>query len=271
MTTYVSRTITNNTGTRFSFFQHTALLTTLCMALAASAARAEVTYAVANQDPQAESAFSLNFGVFGGVSSATITQTNFLLELDTLGGAKLVDYHQSVEPLTLPGGFDTGPIRVEVTKNTGGTYDETTGEFTSNDVYAIYFEGDLSAFGLESPVHLPGDSSGIVTFDGEQTGSVQMEWRGESALPNPFDPGTYFDFTYACHVESLFAVPSAGDVDGDTDVDLKDVASFMNCLSGQVGFSTPRCVLADADNSGTVEMDDFSAISENLSGPGLEQ
>ena len=119
------------------------------------------------QDPNQVSFFSLDFGGPGLTTSALITQTNYSLEVDPdLLEARFAGYAQDVGSLTLPGGFDTGDIFVEIVEGSSdGTFDLLTGEFITEDLYAVHFEGDLSAFELESPVLLPGSSTGVVAFD----------------------------------------------------------------------------------------------------------
>jgi len=162
------------------------------------------------QSPTGSSAFSLDFGAFGGVASARITQTQFALEVDAAQGqARFAAYHQLVEPLTLPGGFSTGNIQVEVVAgSSAGTFDDLTGEFNTSEEYAIHFDGDLSAFGLTSPVILPSTSAGRVLVRAVEGGSVLMDWRGTSELPNPFDPNSTIAFAYTCSVDAVFAASS---------------------------------------------------------------
>ena len=96
-----------------------------------------------------------------------------------------------------------------VEDSSSGTFDSRTGEFTTTELYAIYFEGDLSAFGLESPVLLPSTSTGTISIDSNTaSGSVQLDWDGESELSNPFDPANPLTFTYLCTMSTAF-VPEA--------------------------------------------------------------
>src|SRR3990172_10280026 len=174
----------------------------LAAILSGSRAAADPVALVATQAPTPASSFSLDFGAFGGVSSAQISQTDFELEIDAdLGTAQFTQYQQSVAPLVLPGGFSTGNIRVEVVPgSSAGTLNVLTGEFTTEELYAVHFDGDLSAFHLTSPVVLPSTSAGTVRLSALTGGDVLMAWTGTSRLPNPFDPATYIPFTYACSV-----------------------------------------------------------------------
>jgi hypothetical protein len=157
----------------------------------------------------------LNFGDFGGVASSIITSTNYELSVDPkLGTARFVNYLQHVEPLTLPGGFNTGAITVEVVADSSaGAYDPLTGVFTTTELYAVYFEGDLSAFNLTSPVLLPSSSTGTLLLDPVAGGEVRMDWNGRGELANPFDPLSSIPFSYVCEVNTLFA-PTPANVVG---------------------------------------------------------
>ena len=175
--------------------------------LAASGVAAAPVSVVAVEDPIRQSSFSLDFGAFGGVASAAITQTDFSLELDAdAGTAKFVQYLQDVDALILPGGFSTGRIKVEVVEGSStGAFDARRGEFNTTELYAVHFEGDLSAFQLQSPVILPSTSSGVVALSTETGGSVLMDWTGRGQLPNPFLPETFLEFAYTCQVSAAFA------------------------------------------------------------------
>ncbi|MEK7994435.1 MAG: PA14 domain-containing protein, partial [Planctomycetota bacterium] len=161
------------------------------------------------QAPTPASSFSLSFdfGAFVETSSARISQTDFALEIDAdLGTAQFTTYQQSVDPLILPGGFNTGNIRVEVVPGSSrGDFDKLTGEFNTSELYAVHFDGDLSMFHLTSPVVLPSTSAGTVTLTALTGGSVIMAWAGTSQLPNPFDLSTFIPFRYTCAVQAAFA------------------------------------------------------------------
>jgi len=161
----------------------------------------------ASQNLQVGSSFSLDFGQVGGVASALITDTNLSVAVDPeLGSARFVDYSQNIEPLILPGGFSTGAITVEIVEGSSvGTFDPITKVFTTTETYAIHFTGDLSAFGLTSPVLLDGSSTGTVSIATEIEGALDINWVGESELSNPLDPSQPIEFTYACEVHTAFA------------------------------------------------------------------
>jgi len=196
-------------------------------ALTASAAPVAVD---ADQNPAVDSFFTLNFAGFGGPASAEITTTNMTLEVDTIeGAARFVGYQQNVGALTLPGGFSTGAIHVEIVPDSSvGTFDSATGEFTTTEYYAVHFEGDLSAFGLTSPVILPSTSTGSVSVTALEGGDVVLDWSGEGVLPNPFDPqGEPLTFNYTCSVQTIFEataenVLSISLVPGVQNLDLRD-------------------------------------------------
>lgn len=174
--------------------------------LSGSAALAEPAILIAGNDPAVPSSFTLDFGDMGGIASARIATTNIALEVDPdRGAARFVDYFQEVEPLLLPGGISTGNLTIEIVQGSSvGSYDQLTGEFATEELYAIYFEGDLSAFGLESPVILESTSSGIVTLNADLGSRIAMDWSGDGVLDNPSDPASLIEFSYTCRVSAAF-------------------------------------------------------------------
>lgn len=177
-------------------------------AAAASAQTDRALSIVTNEDPAQPGAFTLNFGGIGLLASSHISNTNYELSVDPIrGSARFVRYLQHVEPLILPGGFSTGDITVEVVDgSSSGSFDSLTRTFTTTEMYAVHFTGDLSAFGLTSPVLLPSTSSGLVAVDALAGGAVTMDWNGNGQLANPFDPtAPALTFSYRCAVNTLFA------------------------------------------------------------------
>ena len=181
----------------------------LTAVLSGGRAAADPVALVATQAPNPASSFTLDFdfGVFVETVSARISQTDFELEIDADSGtARFAQYEQTIDPLILPGGFSTGNIRVEIVPGTsGGTLNVLTGEFTTEELYAVYFDGDLSPFHLTSPVILPSASAGTVNLSALSGGDVLMAWAGTSQLPNPFDPTAAIPFRYTCDVTAAFA------------------------------------------------------------------
>ncbi|MGD2108169.1 MAG: hypothetical protein PVI86_02130 [Phycisphaerae bacterium] len=174
--------------------------------LLASNAKAETRTLVAGANPGVPSYFTLDFGEFGGRTTAFSGVTDMELEVDAdAGTARYVHYYQEVDPLTLPGGFSTGNLTIEIVAgSSSGTYDRLTGEFATTETYLVYFEGDLSAFGLESPVELPSASVGTVQFAGTD-GEIVLDWDGAGTLIHPFDPLEIIDFSYFCTLNAQFA------------------------------------------------------------------
>jgi hypothetical protein len=162
------------------------------------------------QNPETPSSFTLDFGELGGVASANITSSFIRLEVDPAGeAAKFTHYVQFVEPIIMPGGISTGPITVVIENPGEGSFDRSTGRFQiPNDEYVIYFEGDLSAFQITSPFRLPSPSEGEVEFNTASSGETRMEWRGETALPSPFQPGAFIPISYTCSVNGSFSLES---------------------------------------------------------------
>jgi hypothetical protein len=204
-----------------------------CGLLAASAVSADSLLLRAENDPANVSFFTLDFGKFGGETSAVITSTQYVLKIDPdAHTARFVQYHQELDPLMLPGGISTGDLTIEIVPDTSsGTYDPATGEFTTSEFYAIHFTGNLKPFGLTSPIFLPSDSNGTVRFDGALNGTIQMVWNGAGELQNPNNPNEPISFEYACTVNTLFDVPGCGlnaDLDGDGQVALGDLGILLN-------------------------------------------
>ncbi len=171
----------------------------------ATQAPAQSMHLKAVSNPETESTFTLDFGALGR-STAGITTTNFDLAVSsTERTASFVDYFQEIDPIELPGGFSTGNIVVEIVPGSSfGEFDPVTGEFNTEEMFAIFFEGDLSAFGIESPVLLPSSSSGNVVFLPGRFGEIEMDWFGDGALLDPLDPNATINFSYVCKVSTVF-------------------------------------------------------------------
>jgi hypothetical protein len=243
-------------------------LAALVMLAATNRILAEPTFMIAREDGETPGFFSLSFEGIGVPASAEITRTEIVLQLDcTDQTTQFLDYQQDVGSITLPGGFSTGAIHVSLASTRNGECDEDAGEFVTDHDYAIGFSGDLSAFGLFSPVNLPGISIGTIAYDSQVTGTIEMEWEGVGALPNPFIPGEFLNFRYTCSVISLFRIPGPGDLDGDVDVDLRDVAFMQNCFSGEEDHKGGRCHLLNQNGNVGVDLEDAYAALQYFSGP----
>ena len=165
----------------------TGLLTAgLLAGIAAHAAAADEQFLLTQQETGVRSFFTLDFGPFGQ-TEGEVSNTRFLLKLDrTNNTAEFLKYRQDIDSLTLPGGFETGDIIVTVVPgSSAGVFDPATGEFKTQEEYLIFFEGDLSKFGIVSPISLPSTSRGTVTFDTPRNGGVVQTWEGEGILQNP--------------------------------------------------------------------------------------
>lgn len=223
---------------------------------------------LATQDPAQVSDFVLDFGP-GGVATANITTTRFVLELDAGdGGAAFVSYEQHVDPLILPGGISTGNIIVKIVPgSSSGAFDPATGSFATSELYLIYFEADLSMFGLTSPVTLPGASTGQAQFDSPSTGTIAMAWSGSGELQNPFDPTQPIPFDYVCHVNTVFSKPF-GDLNCDGAANGMDIEPFITALSdpAEYGSTYPECELGNGDfnQDGTVNGFDIGPFIESI-------
>jgi hypothetical protein len=188
-----------------------ATLVGLAAAASSQASHAGPLSIVTSENPAQPGAFTLDFGDLGVVARSNITSTTYELAIDPARGtARFVSYLQHVEPLVLPGGFSTGDITVEIVAgSSSGTFEPLTRTFTTSEQYAVHFTGDLSAFGLSSPVLLPSSSVGALAVDAGQGGEVVMDWDGFGQLANPFDPANPLTFTYRCAVNTLFPATPA--------------------------------------------------------------
>ena len=208
----------------------------------------------AQQDPTQESYFTLDFGGFGGVANARIARTDFQLEIDAAAGsARFVQYDQDIAPLLLPGGISTGNIRVEVSAgSSSGTFNPTTGEFATSEVYEIHFDGDLSAYGLTSPVLLPSASAGVATLSSASAGLVSMNWSGSSRLLNPYVPGSWIDFSYVCSLLASFSPTAATFIGLDMIPQVLDTPMSVALRSSLIGLLDSAIEFLNADKSRTL-------------------
>jgi hypothetical protein len=227
-------------------------------------------YLIAQSDPGAPGTFRLEFPDIEVTTEALISQTDFALRTEKVdAGARFIDYAQRIGSLTLPGGVETGNLFVTIVESRGVSYDPRSGEFRTDDVYAIYFDGDLSEYGIQSPFYLPGASTGVIASEGDDRGTVELVWDGEGFLPNPRDPKHPLRFTYQCRVQTDFGVYQTGDFRADRDVDAADYAYFQACFSGADSpLEAPRCELADFDGDEDVDLDDYATLESRLGNPG---
>jgi len=59
-----------------------------------------------------------------------------------------------------------------------------------------------------------------------------------------------------------------GDLDRDGNVDLKDIAGFQACFSGQrPGPLPPECVISDLNLDQRVNLDDYRVVAQHLKSP----
>ncbi|MFQ5412887.1 MAG: hypothetical protein ACE5E6_00370 [Phycisphaerae bacterium] len=234
-------------------------------------ARGESKYLVCDDHPKLDNFFTLDFNdpdqPFNPdlVTQAFISTTYYVLDIDPdAGTARFVDYHQDVDPLLLPGGISTGAITIGIVPDSSsGTFDPETGAYTTTELYEIFFEGDLSLFGVESPVVLESTSNGIVGFDTAVTGTILMEWAGTDTgtLENPQNPGEPLTFSYTCQVNAQFAQAGTGDFDADIAVDIQDYLAFRACFTGPT--TNPvgsACAAGDFDLDGDIDLDDSAAF-----------
>lgn len=182
---------------------HACLTVAFCGLFVVAAQAAPTVQVVAEQDPNVSSFFTLTFADFGVEETAFVSATDITLELDpNRGRARFLNYHQDIDPLTLPGGFSTGDLTVDIVDTLGGSFNNLQGEFATQDLYSIAFTGDLSEFGIESPFELPSPSEGVISFEAGIDGSITIIWEGSGQLANPFDPNEPLAFAYTCEVHT---------------------------------------------------------------------
>jgi len=239
-----------NIGNQTKSFTKALVRTAVALAaglLITTGARAESATIIAVENPALVSSFTLNFTGFGVTTSGLIASTDIAFEVDPdQGTARFVQYFQHVAALTLPGGFDTGDLIIEIVDGSSfGTYNELTKEFNTEELYVIHFTGDLSAFGIESPVILPSTSRGFVTIGTESGGEINLSWEGDGVLanPNPNDPNPFIEFEYTCDVATTFTaapvnrvrlalVPEVINLDLRKGVEHNLVAKLMAAVDG---------------------------------------
>lgn len=92
-------------------------------------------------------------------------------------------------------------------------------------------------------------------------GSVTLFAAGNAVN---FDNGIEGDRYYESHATMQYGVP--GDADGDTDIDLEDLADYVACLEGPASPRPPGCELLDVDGDGDVDVGDFGEMQAAFSG-----
>ncbi len=232
---------------------HGRLLGAICVfAAMVCPASAEPVRVAARQDTSIPSYFTLNFPVLGelGRNDALIARTDLELEIDAVAGtARFVRYEQDVDPLTLPGGISTGNLRIEIVPNSStGTFDPATGQFLTSETYLVHFDGDLSAYGLMSPVALPSSSTGFASVASTTSGQVDFRWDGVGQLANPFAPGTMIDFTYICSLFASFAPQASAYVSLNMIPEVMNLNVSASTTANLVGFLNSVLVAIGDDN-----------------------
>ncbi|RMF76044.1 MAG: hypothetical protein D6744_12730 [Planctomycetota bacterium] len=248
--------------------------------LLASVVQAAETRLFAEGVASPQSAFSLIFD--GYQTDAVITHTEYTLVLDPLAGtATFQEYYQEAGSLLLPTGVpgqfvNTGDLTIEIVPNTSsGWFDPATGDFETNDLYAVYFTGDLSVFGITSPFVLPGVSRGNVndTSGDYSAGEIAMIWDGEGSLPPDAPPEQSVPFVYQCTVNAEYAVtngcaagggPCLGDVSRDCTIDLSDLGIVLENFGRDDFLTTPR--RGDVDGDVDVDLSDLAILLSRFAG-----
>jgi hypothetical protein len=238
------------------------LAASIIAAGAGSAVAGEVLH-VADQNKSVQSSFTLDFGLMGGEVKSIITDTKFVLSIDADNKtAEFLTYNQTCEPLILPGGISTGDLTITIVPgSSSGTFTPRSGTFSTDEFYSISFTGDLTPYGLTSPVVLPGDSDGTVTYGTSTTGNIELIWDGAGQLQNPQNPQMPINFTYVCTVHAdFFATPQcATDLNNDGKTDQQDLGVILYSYGSSTG--QPNFVAAaDLNNDGMIGQQDLAGI-----------
>ncbi len=251
----------------------TALVGVAGLALTSAATAAEIS--LEGRDPQGLSTFSLDFG--DGVPRVSeISYTEFDLRVDPdTGTARMAHYHQTAAPLELPSPFgpiSTGNLIIEIVPGSStGTFDPETNTFATNEDYVIYFDGDLSALGLTSPVVLaaadsaPTSAGGVSNTDaGLSSGDLAIAWSGVYNLD--FGGGQVFPLNYNCDVSASFVrydgCSTTGcetaDLNRDCAIDLADVSGLLANYGRSGSLVAPRS--GDLDGDQDVDLADLAGM-----------
>lgn len=188
----------------------------LCILGLATTAFAEPLILIGEDTPNTPNYFTVNFPPeLGGPQTADIDSTKLILQVDPEAGtASVLAYHQHVSPLLL-GPFSTGAITVKLAGPSVGVTDLPgqdqfdSGTFDTSESFNIFFAGDLSGFGLQSPFFALSNTSGVVTFRTATRGTIDLMWEGTGEIPNPQNPEEPFTFTYQCFVNTQFSVATS--------------------------------------------------------------
>ena len=253
----------------------TALVGVAGLALTTAAVAEEVS--LEGSDPQQLSTFSLDFG--DGVPRVSeISFTEFDLRVDSDNGtARFAYYRQFAAPIELPtpfGPISTGNLTIEIVPGSStGTFDSETNTFATNEDYVIYFDGDLSALGLTSPVVLPAEDSAPTsagdlqnTDNGLANGDVAIGWSGSYTLdfggvPAPLNyncsvNGTFVRFD-GCSTDGC----EAADLNRDCVVDLTDLSRLLSNFGRSGSLVAPR--VGDLDGDQDIDLTDLASMLAN--------
>lgn len=139
---------------------------------------------------------------------------------------------------------------------------DPTGDFDS-DTVPNSADPDNDNDGLPDAQEVFGHHTSAFKADSDEDG-IPDGPEVAMGCTNPRNPDTDGDGL----LDGNDASPGA-DLDGDFDVDLDDAAQFMVCFTGDGGGPVLAvCNCLDVDQDGDLDLVDFAAFAEGLSGPG---
>jgi hypothetical protein len=157
-----------------------------------------------------------------------------------------------------------------VADTTGGTYSDVQSP-SINDSGAVAFSAVENMYNpgiftgpnpVTDKVIMRGDMLFGSPVSAVSMGVASLNDNGQIAFGYSLDDG---------RTGIALATPSAvirGDCDGDGDVDLADYGAFPDCLSGPGGgLPAPECACFDFDAGGDIDLRDFAGFQERFTDP----
>jgi hypothetical protein len=201
--------------------------------------------------------YRVDFSSLGGDTLIlSVTGGSFEIETDAEAGtARLLAWHQDVDPIEIVPGMSTGPIVVTMQEGSGaaGTYDATTRQFEATATFLIDFDdSQLADLGFSSPMVLVGTERGNIYGVGS-IGSIGMYLEGEGTVQG-------LPFTYTCQTTARFEYlledhqAQTGDVTRDRALDISDPVMILGGLFQGAAMACPAA--ADVNGDETTDLSD---------------